>query len=145
MFEKSPDYIRSRSAIAAIHSLLPGIKLIALLRDPARRALSEFVHHCRHRRYIEIIDNIVIGAQYKKGSILNIYYSQVDLSRLPSSHYSYLTPSHCDASMAERYFTESRDGDDGGPVQEVSNGFYDEQLAVLFDRCVTQKHDCTRE
>lgn len=141
LFEKSPDYIRSRSAISAIHSLLPGIKLVAILRDPVRRALSEVNHHCRHRRYIKITNNDVLGKQYELDSIINTFYTKgLDLSTVPSSHYSLLAPTDCDAAMVQKYFTAAvkRSGTDDGLVvvvpEEVRNGFYDDQLSVLFER-----------
>lgn len=146
VFEKSPDYIRSRSAITAIHSLLPGIKLVAILRDPVRRALSEVNHHCRHGRYIKIINNEVLGEHYEVNSIINTFYTRgLDLSTVPSSHYSVLVPTDCDAAMVEKYFTATVRGRDGGLMllgvgvgvvvpEEVRNGFYDDQLSVLFER-----------
>ena len=149
VFEKSPDYIRSRSAITAIHSLLPGIKLIAILRDPVRRALSEVTHHCRHGRYIKITNNEVLGEKYELNSIINTFYTKgLDLSTVPSSHYSLLAPTDCDAAMVEKYFTEASSSStaaeavavegvrsrDGGLVPEVRHGFYDDQLSVLFER-----------
>jgi len=133
VFEKSPDYIRSPSAITAIRSLLPGIKLVAILRDPVRRAFSEVVHHCRHRRYVKITSNEMLGAQYEQSSIINTFYIQgLDLRTVPPSHYSLLSPADCDAVMVEKYFTSSTR--DRGVVPEVRNGFYDEQLSVLIQR-----------
>lgn len=53
-FDKSPDYIRSPAALKKMREILPTIKLLVLLRDPVRRAISAFNHHCRHGRYWSI-------------------------------------------------------------------------------------------
>ena len=42
-----------------MHSILPSAKLIILLRDPVKRAVSEFRHHCRHGRYIRLTRPII--------------------------------------------------------------------------------------
>lgn len=74
-FEKSPDYIRSPWALQAIRSLLPSMKIILLLRNPIIRAISEFLHHCRHGRYIKVLkelkskDGLFV---WKQGRVLRI-------------------------------------------------------------------------
>ena len=45
--EMSPEYIYSEAAPGAIRRLMPGAKLIAILRDPAERAHSHFSHNRR--------------------------------------------------------------------------------------------------
>jgi hypothetical protein len=59
-FDKSPDYIRKRYALGQIQKILPNIKLIILIRNPVERAYSEFRHHCRHKRYMEVLTDIVL-------------------------------------------------------------------------------------
>jgi len=46
VFEKSPDYIRSSSAITTIRSLLPGIKLVGIFIRSVRAQLHH--HHLLH-------------------------------------------------------------------------------------------------
>ncbi|MFV0458026.1 MAG: sulfotransferase family protein [Actinomycetales bacterium] len=41
--ESSPQYMRDGDSVGRIHSLLPGVKLIAVLRDPVRRAYSDYL------------------------------------------------------------------------------------------------------
>ena len=53
-FDKTPSYIRNATAMRRIHDMFPDMKLVVLLRDPIHRAHSGFLHHCRHRRYVEI-------------------------------------------------------------------------------------------
>lgn len=52
--EATPGYMMWRNEphliAARIDDLLPGVRLIALLRDPVERALSAFVHHMRNER-----------------------------------------------------------------------------------------------
>ena len=56
-FDKSPDYMRSKTAIASLHEMLPSVKLIIILRDPLERTLSEFNHNCRHNRYFRLLQD----------------------------------------------------------------------------------------
>lgn len=49
-FEKSPDYIRHVAALQAMRAMLPSVKVVVILRSPVVRAVSEFLHHCRHGR-----------------------------------------------------------------------------------------------
>jgi hypothetical protein len=48
--EMSPLYLYSHCAPGAIRRLIPNAKLIAILRDPAERAYSDFCHHLRNGR-----------------------------------------------------------------------------------------------
>jgi hypothetical protein len=45
--EASTSYLYSRAAASAIHDHLPGVRLLAVLRDPTRRAYSNFLHCLR--------------------------------------------------------------------------------------------------
>jgi len=52
-FEKTPYYLASTVAALEMHSLLPNLRVVALLRDPAARAYSSFYHHCsRNQRLV---------------------------------------------------------------------------------------------
>lgn len=59
-FEKSPSYIRSKKVLTYIQQTLPHIKLIVILRNPLIRSMSEFLHHCRHHRFIRLYEDIQI-------------------------------------------------------------------------------------
>lgn len=59
-FEKSPDYMRDKTTMKLLHSSLPNLRIIIILRNPAHRAVSEFYHHCRHHRYIKLLDAIQV-------------------------------------------------------------------------------------
>jgi hypothetical protein len=59
-FDKSPDYIRSYRKMKNIHALFPNMKIIIILRNPIFRAISEFHHHCRHRRYYRVLKDFKI-------------------------------------------------------------------------------------
>ncbi len=48
--EASPTYIYQPNAAKRIHNLIPNAKLIAILRNPADRAFSAFMHVVRDRR-----------------------------------------------------------------------------------------------
>lgn len=53
--EKTPYYISSMEAAQEMRSLLPSVKLVAMLREPAARAYSSFFHHCkRNHRILEV-------------------------------------------------------------------------------------------
>ena len=59
-FDKSPDYMRSPTAMERIHHIMPSVKLILILRNPSIRAVSEFNHHCRHKRYLKLIKTVTL-------------------------------------------------------------------------------------
>ena len=70
-FEKSPNYIRDKHILIQIKQMLPNIKLIIILRNPTDRTISEFHHHCRHRRYHRLTHDILIHiVDYTKLSYL---------------------------------------------------------------------------
>ena len=49
-FEASPLYLFNPLAPERIHKMLPGVKLIAVLRDPSERAVSHYFHESRKKR-----------------------------------------------------------------------------------------------
>ena len=70
-FEKSPNYIRDKHILTQIKQMLPNIKLIIILRNQTDRTVSEFHHHCRHRRYYRLTHDILIHiVDYTKLSYL---------------------------------------------------------------------------
>ncbi|HRO13021.1 sulfotransferase domain-containing protein [Amaricoccus sp.] len=46
-FEATPLYLLHPHAAARIHALMPGVKLVAVLRNPTDRALSHYFHNVR--------------------------------------------------------------------------------------------------
>lgn len=46
-FEATPLYMLHPQAAARIHALLPGVKLVAVLRNPTDRAISHYFHNVR--------------------------------------------------------------------------------------------------
>jgi hypothetical protein len=48
--EASPSYLYAEEAPVRIHQLIPSVRMVAILRDPVERALSNFVHAARDGR-----------------------------------------------------------------------------------------------
>jgi hypothetical protein len=48
--------MRKKVYLERIMYILPRVKLIVILRDPAIRAISGFNHNCHHGRYIRITE-----------------------------------------------------------------------------------------
>jgi hypothetical protein len=44
-FEKTTEYFHSLDATKRIHSVNPNMKIIVVMRDPVKRAVSHFTHH----------------------------------------------------------------------------------------------------
>jgi len=63
--EKTPGYMFSEKSMERIHEILPGVKLIFLLRHPADRSYSEYWHRRRNRKtdyeFEEIVDRELEG------------------------------------------------------------------------------------
>jgi hypothetical protein len=135
LFDKSPDYIRSREALAAVKEIFPYMKHIVLLRDPVSRAISGFDHNCRHRRYIRLgmnqelrlnashtipAESIVLSSQW--GSYL-------DRARIAYNKLSY----PCSTEDFQQYYLN----DDGQlnwfNEEEASIGYYDLHMKNLLD------------
>lgn len=47
VFEATPLYLLHPQAAARIHALVPGVKLVAVLRNPTDRAISHYFHNVR--------------------------------------------------------------------------------------------------
>ena len=52
-FEKSPDYIASEKAAEEMKDSMPSVKLLAILRNPVRRAYSAFMWQCNKGRVVQ--------------------------------------------------------------------------------------------
>jgi hypothetical protein len=59
-FEKSPNYGSGmpRAHVEQLHRLLPSVKIVAMVREPASRAYSGFQHSCKKGRVFQIDANI---------------------------------------------------------------------------------------
>ena len=51
--DKTAQYLTGN--LDALRTLLPGARVVAVLREPGQRAYSEFRHHCRAGRVVEVI------------------------------------------------------------------------------------------
>jgi Sulfotransferase family len=78
--EASPTYLQSSIAPRRIHELLPQVKLIAILREPAARAYSQYVMWYRYQRLqnrmksTEILTNFVQDVAQGNGGTRIRYY-----------------------------------------------------------------------
>jgi hypothetical protein len=59
-FDKTPSYMRTPEAMARLMRMMPGTRVVVLLRDPVSRAYSGFMHHCRKERYSRISPTQVV-------------------------------------------------------------------------------------
>jgi len=59
-YEKSPAYLGNPRSPALAHALLPSARLVAIVRNPTKRAYSAFQHHCRFKRWRETEDGRII-------------------------------------------------------------------------------------
>ena len=86
--EASPAYLSSaEKAASRIHHYIPNAKLIAILRQPAERAYSAFLHTVRSGRETNLNFEVVLGLEEKRlqdnwGAIwqhkhLGFYYDQL--------------------------------------------------------------------
>jgi hypothetical protein len=56
-FEATPSYLFHPDVPGRIHDLLPNVKMIALLRNPTERAISQYFHDTRkNREFLPIMD-----------------------------------------------------------------------------------------
>ena len=156
-FEKSPTYMRSLSAMQRLHRLLPSVKLIVLLKNSVKRAISEINHHCSRSRYVKFTrDDIhkisINGVHYKKGDVVfredRTHYKYMDKVIRPS----YITTNDLDQAVDESFYevlkhpcspndidkyffgnTTKGDMKESSTLpQEITNGFYLEQLQNIL-------------
>ncbi|MGF1618756.1 MAG: sulfotransferase [Acidimicrobiia bacterium] len=58
-FEATPDYLVDPRAPARCHALLPGARIVVMLREPGERALSQFHHNVRLGLETETFDRAI--------------------------------------------------------------------------------------
>jgi hypothetical protein len=83
--EASPLYIFNPLVPARIHGVLPNVKLIALLRDPAERAISHYFHERRKKR--ETLP--IMKALQAEESRISASIGNANLKSKKYIHYSY--------------------------------------------------------
>ena len=54
--DKTAQYLTGN--LDALRTLLPGARVVAVLREPGQRAYSEFFHHCRAGRVVEVAKRV---------------------------------------------------------------------------------------
>ncbi|MCP4970187.1 MAG: sulfotransferase domain-containing protein [Arcobacter sp.] len=81
-FEASPNYTKRRmfpDVPKRIHSYLPDVKLIYVLRDPIKRFVSHYIHNFAHGRekrlFSEVINDLTSNDNYLNTSM---YYYQIE-------------------------------------------------------------------
>jgi hypothetical protein len=67
--DKSPSYIRSPAALQQLATMLPDTTVLVILRDPIRRALSEYRHHCLRQRYRLVTAPILLALNASLASL----------------------------------------------------------------------------
>jgi hypothetical protein len=79
VFEASPDYLLYPKVPIRIASLLPNVKLIALLRNPTERAISHYFHDIKMgRKRPEILDAMKLDGEFKQRGM---YKEQIERYR----------------------------------------------------------------
>jgi hypothetical protein len=69
-FEASPSYLSNPLVPARIAELLPKAKLIAVLRDPTKRAVSHYFHSKRHGREALSIEDALAQEEQRLAELL---------------------------------------------------------------------------
>ncbi len=126
-FEKSPDYIRNSAILSLISEVLPSIKLLLQLRNPAIRALSEFQHHCRKKRFIKLLSDVSVNNRtYFKGNVLKNSFQLKDFHNLDGIEEHFIVPDEVSNHSAS--FT-------------TSDSFYPHQQHQNHDRFTVNSKD----
>lgn len=125
--DKSPDYMRKPAALKEMLTMMPSIRLIAILRNPTDRAFSGFQHHCRHRRYFKHKETGKISFDESAAALHNVL-SGDDVTRTVLTF-------PCSASDFHAYVLQqqslSNDSDFSG--LEIAVGYFDDQIMdILF-------------
>ena len=87
--EASPAYLVEPKAPVCIHHYIPDAKLIAILRNPAERAYSHFLHLIKHNHEschdfgmaLENVEELRIGSWYPRRDYLLFGYYYLNLKR----------------------------------------------------------------
>ncbi|MDJ0742716.1 MAG: sulfotransferase [Xenococcaceae cyanobacterium MO_167.B27] len=88
--EKTPGYISNSDACLRIYQTLPNIKLIAILRNPVKRAISAINHHRRRGRIPPLLDinTLLLGILSRENKYLTQELSYEFIAR--GKYYSQL-------------------------------------------------------
>lgn len=89
--EASPTYLYLPKAVERIHFYLPDVKLIAILRQPADRAYSAYMHVIRDQREVE----------YDFAKALELEQDRIDINWGPIWHFKKMG---CYSEQLARYF-----------------------------------------
>ena len=70
--EKTPEYYKSSDAVEGIRAMNASIKLILVVRDPADRSVSDWMHNCRRLRHANDETVAQICQTYERSGVLTI-------------------------------------------------------------------------
>ncbi len=84
-FEATPQYLYHPLAPARIYDLLPGARLLLLLRNPVERAISHYAHSVRHQHETESITDALRLEEQRLSSVLE----DADYKAGPFRYFSY--------------------------------------------------------
>ena len=106
--EITPYYLFHPEAPARIHSLLPNVKLIVLLRDPVERALSQYFHSRRlGLDHMDLEEAFAAETGRLKNSTETLKHG---LSHLSHQQHSYVSRSRYEEQLRrfDRYFNSDQ-------------------------------------
>lgn len=102
-FEATPDYLVDPRAAARCHALLPGARIVVLLREPGERALSQFHHNIRLGFETETFDRAIQLEEARISSDLVEMVENPSTSATAFRRFSYLTRGDY-AEQLQRWF-----------------------------------------
>ena len=117
-FEASPLYLFNPLTPRRIHKLLPDVKLIALLRNPAERTISHYFHEVRKGREARPIeqaltdqddrlDQVVLMQDYKSDYFVNKSYKSRSMYKQQlDRYYEYFGKDQILVLSSENFFAE---------------------------------------
>lgn len=141
VFDKSPDYIRSRDALRAIKSMFPDMKHIVIVRNPVLRAISGFHHNCRHRRYIRLGNQDWILNETHSIPAYSVLLKSQWLFYLEIARVSYSPVSYpCTGDDFHQYYLSAENRLNWFNEEEASIGYYDIHIRNLLDLYVLRCH-----
>ena len=150
-FDKSPDYMRSYYILKSLKCVVPDVKVIIILRNPAERAISEFFHHCRHHRYQLKAD--IIHFKPPGSALVNSSAESDRKVLFPCSStdfHTYVVQSFTRKRIYGTALSDNIDTYHNSSIKflknqpaaeelenylpkEISNGFFDQQIANAFE------------
>mmetsp|Transcript_75441 Transcript_75441/g.214583 ORF Transcript_75441/g.214583 Transcript_75441/m.214583 type:complete len:408 (-) Transcript_75441:185-1408(-) len=126
--EKTPYYISSAEAALEMRSLLPSVKLVAMLREPAARAYSSFYHHCsRNHRLLEYKNTVVFNAECSRPEMCCC--GPLDNPPLGNAKEAECTPE----TFHQYLLTTVSDPHNPGLGTVLRKGLYAQQLKMYID------------